>query len=311
MLGSTIVKPPPKKKRPEDDLPVKGSNLISRLYCNVFMAGITGSGKTTLLHHILKYTIDKRTKVFIFAKQLKTDDMYELIIDLLNEYKCTYKAYTDVVDKDTGENLLERAIEMSSEDVQQGKGREIQDENKAEEKVIIQPPEASFFRFSTPEEPKPKEMIGEGRKPRKPKYIVPSHIIILDDQDEKYLQRYVYDLAKQSRHVQVRFFVLSQYLKDVKPRARSNIHHYFLYSGFPKKQIVELAEHLSLPIQGEDFYRMYLLATSKQYKSFHIDRFGTPMFYQDFKPIKISKRNLLLNKQDAKSKESGSSGSPG
>ena len=56
------VKPPRLVGR-GDELPLKGHELIDQNYCNVFLAAVTRSGKTVTLNHLIKHTIDKRTRV--------------------------------------------------------------------------------------------------------------------------------------------------------------------------------------------------------------------------------------------------------
>lgn len=249
-------------------LPVKGKELISGLYSNLFMAARTAGGKTTVMAHLLKHCIDERTTVVIFCSTVDVDPTWKTIVDRLKRKKIKVITY-DNMELD-GQNVVETVLETIILE------RKETEEEKDEAPKLPMPPVCLFESAKGPEEKKPRQKVYHDS--------VPQYWFIFDDLNRQQLRSpTIVNLLKKSRHYRARTTVISQSLIHLAPDAFGQLTDLYIWAGFSKDYLRKVHDRIDTHLEFEDFWKLYHLVTSTKYAFLNINlREGT--FRKSFGP---------------------------
>ena len=276
------VKPPRLVGR-GDELPLKGHELIDQNYCNVFLAAVTRSGKTVTLNHLIKHTIDKRTRVVIFAHTVHIDPTYIDLIKWLERKGIEHVVYTSLTDGKIDNIQTELDIIESNMNT----NPKIDNIYTAHRTTIYNQFPSIYTVHTNASRSTPKIM---DESPVVYKDSVPENISILDDLSKTALRNTrIINLLKESRHYRLRVFISSQGLLHITPDAMQNLWSVYLYKGFSKKQIYQLAERISTSLSPDELWSVYKSITKQKYQFMNMNLTEDtirPIFY---KPLKLTK----------------------
>lgn len=276
---------PPKIHGGGVELPIKGEELIDQQYGNIFCAAVTKSGKTVTISHVVRNTIDKRTRVVIFAHTAHLDKTYIHLINWLKKHKIDHKVYTSLIDSKTKQNHLQNeldAIEARLRKPEEDSDNEDgEDMSKAAAPTVAVVP-SSIYRLWTNEEIRQALMMQEKSKQdmvskvisesktkdsQKHKDRVPENVFILDDLSKQQLRSpAIINLLKEARHFKLRVFVSSQGILHIQPDSMQNLYEIWMWKGFSRKQIYQLADRISTSLSPDQLYHIYKQITSKKYQ---------------------------------------------
>ena len=236
-------------KKLEDDIPVKGYELFSEPYANIFICARKNSGKTTLLNHIIQQCAGRKTKVIICSSTADKDaSMLHIIKELerrkLNHIVLDGDDVLDVIDSITGV-----------------------DEDGEEKEPEVYMPTISTI---APCQPKPK--TERKREPKKPKKVIPELMLIFDDTDSQILRSPKLNFwLKRNRHYKSKTIISSQYFLDLSTSGRRNLDNLILYGGIASDELAKIYKSVCLSIPYEQFEKLYHIATEKKYHFLYID----------------------------------------
>lgn len=243
----------PIKEGKGDEKPLLGSELIDEKYASHLFVARTKSGKTTVLHHLAKYTIDRRSEVYIFCGSVNVDPAWKAIIEMLEGKKCKVHKYNGIKEGKINhlENLMKR---FGDEDDRKKK--------KAERrKLTFRPPD--IIKVDHPAEGSDDE--DEKAKASRSKYDVPRRVIFIDDVSRNELRdKYVCTAMKKVRHFDCRIFIAGHNVIHMEPDAFEQLFSVHVFKGFSNRYIEMLWERLpSCPIDVKEFQTIYDVATEE------------------------------------------------
>ena len=247
-------------------LPVRGQELISELYANMFLVAKKNSGKTTVISHLLKHTIDKRTTVCIFSSTVHIDKAWIAIQKMLKRKGISVFVFTSLVED--GVNLLEQFLDGVSNENTNPRSSEVLEEKK--ECINKEPDTKRLCHF--PEEDT--KTVEPEKKERLISYStrVPKYWMILDDLDVASLRSPVIaNMLKKNRHYQMRTSIVSQHVIHIKPDSYSQLDYLYLWAGFAEDYVRKVWEHISSHMDFNEFYTLYREATAEKYSFLNID----------------------------------------
>ena len=119
---------------------------------------------------------------------------------------------------------------------------------------------------------------------------VPENIFILDDLSKTALRNTrIINLLKESRHYRLRVFISSQGLLHITPDAMQNLWSVYLYKGFSKKQIYQLAERISTSLSPDELWSVYKSITKQKYQFMNMNLTEDTIRPSFYKPLKFTK----------------------
>lgn len=289
---------PPLIKGSGKELPLKGSELIDQQYCNVFLAAVTKSGKTVTISHVLRNVIDKRTRVVIFAHTADIDKTYVHLIKWLKKHNIDHVVYKNLVDGKV--NNLQNELNLIEQKHSKEKEKDDDDEDSPSKQTNVMGvtvPNSIYqawtnedikkFMAKQNEQQKPKE---KKEKENKYKDRVPENVFILDDLSKRSLRSSdLVNLLKESRHYKLRVFISSQGILHLQPDAMSNLYEIWLYKGFSRRQIFQLAERINTSLSAEQLYNLYKTITSHKYQFMNMNLIEDTIRPSFYKPINLKK----------------------
>lgn len=234
-----------------DKSKIKGGDLFEELYGNIFICAKKKSGKSTVVFNILKKCADKNTRIVIISATVHKDHTYRAITDYFETKGNTVITYTSI--KENGEDNLNTIIEMLRDP------EEVEEEDDEEEE--------SMPILITDETIKKKRK----RKPRKPKYIAPELIFVLDDLSTELRYPSVSMLLKSNRHYKCKVIMSSQYPNDLVPASMMQLDYLLLFGNHTKEKLELMHTRMDLSIPLELFIDMYKHATQKKYSFLYVD----------------------------------------
>lgn len=244
--NSNIFEIKPIKFKNDNELPLRGSELISEPYANVFLCAKTNSGKTTVIHHLLKNTIDKRCEIFLFCATCNIDKAWQAICDSLEKRHVTVHKFISIYEGK--ENVLTTLLEQL----------------RQRDEAALLPPERSVRNqlILTDNDIQEAETTPE----RKPTDRVPERLIIFDDLSIKELRdKSICTLLKANRHYHARCIISSQHVIHLAPDAFSQLYSVHVWPGFSKRYIDLLHDRLSTHLEPDQLYMLYKMLTEKPY----------------------------------------------
>src|SRR5581483_2928508 len=254
----------------EDKRTVLGAEIIPLAYCNIFLSARKMSGKTSALFKILKECTGKKTKVIAFVATLYNDDNWIFIQKWMKDKGIDFEGHTSL--KEDGVDLLTelvKRLEEEAEDKLAAEDEEL-DEEAAKRGGFIK----AFADANLPKE----------KKEKKPKYIAPEIIIVLDDLSNELKSKSLVTLLKRHRHYKSKTIISSQYYLDLLPESREQIDYFILFKGQTEKKMETIYKDAQLAIPYDLFVKLYHNATSKPYGFLFVDK-RTDEFRQGFNKV--------------------------
>ena len=173
-----------------DTRPVKGCDLFTEPYANIFLCAKKKSGKTMTTFHILKKCSNKETDIVVFSSTWEKDPVYENMRKYFAAKKINISGFDTLVENK--QNLLDLILNSPAEEEPEQQGQK-----------------------------KPKNILDldevATRKKRAAKHKAPKTIIVLDDISDELKNPTLLAYLKKNRHYQTKFIISSQYYKDIPP----------------------------------------------------------------------------------------------
>jgi hypothetical protein len=252
-INNEIVKPIPDKISEEDKKPVKGSNILPEIYCNVFALAKKKSGKSTLFYKMINDTCDSRTQVYAFVATLNKDKAWKNIKKLCDEKHIDFHGHTSIYD-DNGSNILDDLVKSLEMEIQDDNDDEVKKKNK--NNVIICDSDSDD---------------DDELKKKKYKTRVPEYVIILDDLSTELNSPSISALLKKNRHFLSKILIGNQYWNDLLKSGRKNLDYMMIFGHQPKDKLQEIHKELDLSISFDQFHELYKYATKDRFCFLYID----------------------------------------
>lgn len=228
---------------------VKGGEMFSELYANIFICARKKSGKTTVIFNILKHCANKNTKIIIFASTVNKDKTYKAINDYFSGKGNVVLTYTSL--KEEGVDVLDQIVtalrepESEEEDEQEG---------------------PSFITLNDGRENKAIHKRSTSR------YIAPELIFVFDDLNTELRAQSISMLLKSNRHYRCKVILSSQYIHDLQPASLLQLDYMLVFKGQSHEKLELIHNRLDLSTPVEIFKAMYHLATRANYSFFYVDK---------------------------------------
>ena len=244
-----------------DNRPIKGEDLFSELYSNIFLCAKKKSGKTVVLSKCIKECIGKKTKIIAFVSTLYKDDTWKAIRDYCKKKKIDFEGHT---------SLMEEGVDQLSELVDRLQNEAQDDEEEKEMDSRVSSLERKLGMCDIQFDGDSDEEDDDLPK-KKEKYLAPEYLIILDDLSNELKSRSLVTLLKKNRHFKAKILISSQYLNDLLPESRKQMDVFLVFRGQPRKKIDEIHRDADVNVDPEEFYDIYKFATEKDYSFLYID----------------------------------------
>ena len=245
----------------KNELPVRGSKLITELYANICIIGRKESGKTSLLFLIIKECIGKNTKVYLFGHTMNKDTGWLNIQKWLSNNGIHYEAFDKI------EGNIEPIVAALQKDAKDGADEEPEKGKKARQIGML-----------VNEDPTKK-------KEKKPKFATPEIFFVFDDINLELRSKPIRTVLSENRHWKSKMLFSTHSVMNLfSDEARKLIDVYIVYQD-QLRSIEEIWKDKEVPIPLDKFIEMYKQTTSKvmaQYKKngkikviyypFYIDR---------------------------------------
>lgn len=251
-INNHIVKPVPIIGG-SDDRPIRGADLFSEVYANVFCCAKKKSGKTSTIFKIIKECADKNTIIIAFVSTLHKDPIYKTLKYYCKQKGIEFQGFTSLYED--GQDVLESIVRQLVEE-------EYEDESSEEEPI----PKYGGVRFHDDIDEEEKKV-----RPRKPKYLSPEYIFLFDDLSTELKSRSLVSLLKKNRHFKCKCIISSQYLNDLLPESRKQMDYILIFKGLPDHKLQEIYKDADLSIDFPLFQKIYQAVTRKKYSFLYID----------------------------------------
>lgn len=257
-----------------DTRPIKGADICSELYPNIYLCAKKKSGKTSCTFKILKECVGKRTKIIVFCSTIHKDENWIAIRKYFENKGYDITCFTSIYED--GEDRLEQLMN----DIKQ----EAEEEEEAEREKEPETDNVDYFLQRLNELNNTRQHLDEEekeRKPRKLKYRAPDYFIVFDDLSSELKSRSLLSLLKTNRHYRSKVLLSSQYLNDILPESRKQLDLWIIFKGFTFEKIKEIYKDCDTGIPLDLFYSIYQKATKKPYSFMYIDT-RTDQFRRNF-----------------------------
>jgi len=267
-----------------DKAKVKGGDIFSEPYCNVYLVARKKSGKTWVVGTILNKCAGKNTTVYLFVSTHSKDAAWVEIKKKLAAKGIEVIAYDAI--REGKVNHLDTIIKELNEQ------HEDEDEDAQEKKIAsrsaggvpsifssvinAQPPIASSQVIAAPVQraaaagdSEEEEAVAKGHKPSK---ITPEVMFVFDDISSELKNPVLISLLKKNRHYKSKIIISSQDLKDLSPASRFNIDYWILFPGLTEERLKTIYSNADVSVDELTFSRMYGMATAKKFNFLFVDR---------------------------------------
>jgi hypothetical protein len=248
-----------------DPRPVRGAEMFSEPFANIFIAAKKKSGKTYVVYNILKKCMSSKTKLVVFCSTINKDPSWRYMIKYYKDKGVDVATYTSL--KEDGIDRLQELIT----DLE----NQIEPEDEEEEEI---PPKEQLKMMGGAlvkailTHNLPPEITGEGKKkPRKSKYIDCEYIIVLDDLSTELKSKSLVGLLKKNRHAKAKIIVSSQYYLDLLPESRKQIDYFLLFKSQTDDKLQAIYKDADISIPYEKFHQLYVGATQEPYSFLYVD----------------------------------------
>jgi hypothetical protein len=236
-----------------DKRPIKGEQLFSEIFANIFLVARKKSGKTSVIYKIVKDCVDKHTTVVAFVSTLYKDDNWIAIRKYCTSHNIPFIGHTSL--KEAGDDKLEALVDKLLKEAEEN---EIKKNEPKKKKVNI-------LALDSDEE--------DEDHARKSKFRTPEYLIILDDLSNELKSNSLVALLKNNRHFKAKVIVSSQYLNDLLPESRQQLDYFLVFKGQPKEKLEVIYKDADIAaIPFNEFNKIYEIATREPYSFLYIDR---------------------------------------
>lgn len=223
-----------------DTRPIKGAELFSEPYGNIFLLAKKKSGKSSVIYKIINDCSERNTKVMAFCSTVHKDNVWLQIANLCQKKGIYFEAHTSI--KEDGVDILDEFLKC-----------ETAPEEEKEEKC-------SNLLF---DDEKPRE--------KKPKKLACEWLIVLDDLSSELKYPSVDALLKKNRHLKAKVIVSSQYICDLRPEARKQLDYVLVFKSLPKEKLETLYKDTDISLDFNKFENVYKIATKEPFSFLYID----------------------------------------
>jgi len=251
--------------------PVRGSDVCSEAYANIFCVAKKKSGKSSAVFHLLKECTSKKTTIIVFCSTLYKDKNWIAIRKWIEKRGNPHEFFTSIYQD--GEDQIKKLVDELSEEarMREEEQNKVDEEPQCNANSVL---EAYFKHYGlTPKQPTESEKCD--KKERKDKYLTPEYFIVFDDIGDQLKSPSLLSLLRQNRHYQAKVVISSQYLNHLLPESRKQLDLFIIFKGQPTKKLEEIYRDSDLSIPFEQFAEMYKLATEvkpfSQYPFFYVD----------------------------------------
>ena len=244
----------------QDMRPVLGADIMPMAFGNVFFSARKMSGKTSALFHVLKKCTGKNTRIVAFVSTLYNDDSWIYIRKYFENKGIDFEGYTSMIDED-GVDLLAQLVDELKK---QAEAEQMAEEEEMDEQEAKRD---GFFKAFNKKNLEPKE-----KKKKKPKYLAPDIIIVLDDLSNELKSPTLVTLLKNHRHFKSKTLISSQYYHDLLPASRNQIDYFALFKGQTEKKLELIYKDAQVSLTYPQFEALYEDATSAPYGFLWIDK---------------------------------------
>ena len=248
----------------------RGIELIHP-YTNTFICGKKHSGKSCVINHLLRNTIDKNTKVYIFCSTVYNDSSYRAIVDWFQKKEIEYELFTAVIENkvDHLKNIVDRLVLEAEQKMlldQHPESDKPDIDNIPYGVAVVVPDEDDNIKI----------------KVKKPKKLSPEIVFIFDDMSAQLRNSSSLSvLLKQNRHYKSNVYISSQNVNDLFPDQRLQIQYWYVFKGFNSDKFLDIYKSADPSVSFEKFYEMYLIATSELYHFFNYNT-SKDIYKKDF-----------------------------
>lgn len=99
----------------------------------------------------------------------------------------------------------------------------------------------------------------------KKKYENTEFVVVFDDISDELRDKYIRVFLKKNRHLKCTTIISSQSVKDIEPKAISQLNYILLFRGIPDADLEHIAEYTRLSLPIHMFHKMYEVATAEPY----------------------------------------------
>jgi hypothetical protein len=233
-----------------DTRPIRGKDVCSSCYSNIFLVAPTASGKTTTMFEIIKRCAGKKTKIIAFVSTIYNDESWHTIKEWCRKRKISFTGYTSIFEGK--KDLLNEYVETLT--------KQAEEREKTKNKPIdIYESCLMFDNYDEDEEDEEDD-----------KYQYPKHIFIFDDLSQEIRATSYEALLKKARHFGILTISSSQDLKDIKPATRNQVRVWLLFKNLNEERLKTIYDAISCNLSYELFKKMYNYSTKEKYHFFYI-----------------------------------------
>ncbi len=272
-----------------DKRPVRGGNICSEVYSNLFLCAKKKSGKTSCIFTIMKKCCDKKTKIVIFCSTAFKDENWIEIRKFFERKGNDVTVHTGIYED--GQDQLANLINELSNETREEEEEEEQVQTQKSQPQIIDVCDNILDRLHSMHEsatgraePQIKIKCDKGsdndeeseeeeepKKKRKSKYKSQEYMIVFDDLSSELKSRSLLALMKKNRHYKSKLLISSQWPHDLLPESRKQLDVILIFKGFTEQKLKELYKDCDSSIPFDTFYAMYKEATEKPFSFMYID----------------------------------------
>lgn len=243
---------------------IKGYDMFSEVYSNIFLCAKKKSGKTNTLFSILKecagpYLVDEagvhRSKLWVFCSTVEKDDNWKAILKWADKRGLEYELFDDVRDIDKIAIALSKPKELEQEE-----GYDVLEAYREHKKE------------------KKKKTYVQLEK------IAPENIFIFDDMSTMLRNDSISTFLKKNRHFKSKMIISSQYPNDLNVPGRMQLNYWLLFKGHAEDKLKEIWRGMDLSIPYESFKALYEYATNQPFSFLYVDVNG-PEFRKGFNTV--------------------------
>ena len=258
----------------EDTRPIKGYDICSEVYSNVFCVARKKSGKTSSVYKIMRECCGKNTIIIVFCSTVYKDKNWIQIRKYFENKGMDIRVYTSIFEdgEDHLANLIEDLKQEAKDDEDAQKGEGLKEKEPDVDDILQRLTNMHLRAIGRGAEIKE---IDDERAPKKKKskskYLAPEYMIIFDDLSSELKSRSLLSLLKFNRHFKAKLIISSQWLHDLLPESRKQIDLWLVFRGFPDKKLAEIYKDCDCAVPFETFVQIYKKATKKPHSFMYID----------------------------------------
>jgi hypothetical protein len=249
----------------EDTRPVKGAELFSEVYANIFLSAKKKSGKTSTVWKILQKCVGRPvdTRLIFFCSTLYKDSSWIFMRKYFESKGYDIDIHTSI--KEDGVDMIRELVEELNEEAR------LREEEDDEEEDEVEREKQKGGKFVKDFLEYHKNGGKKKKKPKKSKWLCPEIIIVFDDLSSELKNKNLVELLKGNRHFKTKIIISSQYMLDLLPESRKQMDYFLLYRGQSEEKLEVVYKDADLSIDYKTFTDVYNKAVEKKYAFLYVD----------------------------------------